>query len=445
MNDYPNRSLPNAPDAERTILGAILVDNRTISEAVDKLRAEDFYTTGHQKIFEAMASLYQSNKTIDSVTISEILRDKGELDGIGGTAVIGQLVLGIPHFTSLGIYIDIIKDKAKSRSLLKACNETIGLLLDPIADLDKVLDQTEQSIYNLRESEKSNLLSFQELLRNSMNSLNERIHQDYKSTLLETGFTGIDNKIIGFDKDDLIILGGRPSQGKSTLGLNIVGNISNDTEKVIAVFSMEMSKEQLTNKLICAEAGIDYTRFRKGLLTLSELSEVKEAFSRLSERQIIIDDSSSLTPLQLKARARRIIQKRKRLDLIVVDYLQMMRGSGKFNNRENEVAQISKDLKATAKDLKVPILAICSLNRASEARADKKPGMSDLRESGQIESDANIIMFIHRPEMYARDEQEKQNLIGQAEIIIAKNREGETGFEKLAFDGKKSRFVEFTY
>jgi replicative DNA helicase len=437
-----NQTLPNAPDAERTVLGAVLIDNRLVSDLVDKLIADDFYTVSHRMIFEAITALYHANKEIDPVLIAEVLRDKGQIDRIGGPAAIGQLVSGIPHFTGLNVYIDIIKEKSKSRGLLKTCNETIGQLFEPVPNLEQILDTAEQSIYNLRESESANLLSFQELLQNSMTALNERIQPDYKPTLLKTGFGCIDDRIIGFDKDDLIIVGGRPSQGKSTLGLNIVGNISDDCSKVIAVFSLEMSREQMVNKLICSDAGIDYTRFRKGLLVQSELQDVRDAFSRLYEKQIIIDDSSSLTPLQLKARARRIKQKRKRLDLIVVDYLQMMKGSGKFSNRENEVAQISKDLKATAKDLQVPVLAICSLNRASETRSDKRPAMADLRESGQIESDANIVMFIHRPEMYAQSNEEKQALIGQAEIIVAKNREGETGFEKLGFDGKKSRFVE---
>lgn len=424
------------------ILGGILIDNRLMNDVVGLLNPSDFYSSFHAKVYRAMVELYKNDVEIDPVLIGEEMKKAGHFENSGGIATITNLTFGLPHFNNINTYLEIVKSKTKARDLIKACNSTIAEVLNDDDELDTILDKTEQTVFNLRQEEGEKNHSFGSILEERINALKIRTRSDYQLTGLQTGFRGLDNRLMFIRETDLVILGGRPSQGKSTLGLNIINNIANDYEKVIAVFSLEMDKEQLTDKIVCSDAGVDYKRYQMGNLDQSSLDKISQSFSTLYDKQIIIDDSSALNPLQLKARVRRIIQQRKRLDLIVIDYLQMMRGVGKFQNRENEVAQISKDLKAICKDLKVPILAICSLNRASEARADKKPTMGDLRESGQIESDADKILFVHRPEMYAKDDNEKQELLGQAEIIIAKNRQGETGFETLGFDGKKSRFLE---
>jgi replicative DNA helicase len=442
MNDF-NKSLPHSHESEKTILGAVLLDERLITELINHLKVSDFYSPLHSRVFWAMSELCRKNQQINVVLIAEELKKRNELDNIGGVATIVNLAHGLPHFSNLKAYIDIVLTKSKLRQLIKTCSNTINEVMTQDVELAEILDSTEQSVFNLRNQESNTAIEFNSLLETSVTDLYERMQPNYEPQVLRTGFIDIDNKIFGFDKTDLIVIGGRPSQGKTTFSLNVVNNITEDLSKRVLYFSLEMSKNKLTDKIICLDAGVNYTQYRKGLLSKADYELIKESFARLRQKQIAIDDSSGLTPLQLKARARREIQKHKQLHLIVVDYMQMMRGNGKFTNRESEVAQISKDLKSTAKDLGVPIVAICSLNRASEARADKRPQMSDLRESGQIESDADQVMFIHRPEMYAKDENEKFSLLGQAEVIIAKNREGETGFEKLTFDGKTSKFMNY--
>ena len=435
-----NKPLPNSVEFEKLVLGSILLDARLVTQLLDGLTDEDFYSPAHRLVFNAISSLDRSGRQVDHLTISEVLKSQSKLEQVGGIPGVVNLTHGLPHTSNLKPFIQTIKEKTKARSLIKTCSDTIGLLLAE-SPFDDVIESTEQSFFALRSEESANLRQFGGLLEDSVNKLKERMKPDYRPNVLRTGYQSLDDRLFGIDVDDLVILGGRPSQGKSTLALNFVNNITKTGGSVL-FFSLEMSERQVVDKLICLELGIEYTRYRAGTVSGEHTRSITDGFEGLHGRRLVLDSSSSLTPLQLKSRARRLKQQQRGLDLIVVDYLQMMRGNGRFNNRENEVAQISKDLKSIAKDLKVPILAVCSLNRANETRADKKPTMSDLRESGQIESDANIVMFIHRPEMYATSNEQKIELSGQAEIIVAKNREGETGFEKLAFDGSRSRFID---
>jgi replicative DNA helicase len=435
-----NKSLPHSAEFETVILGSILMDARLITQALDQLTEDDFYSPSHRLVFNAMARLDQQGQTINHLLIADELKANDRLTQVGGVVGIVNMTRGLPHSTNLTPFIKTLKEKTKARQLIKTCNDTITHLLAD-ADFDLVSETAEQAFFALRSEESANLKPFGGLLEESVTKLKERMKPDYTPNVLRTGYRGLDDRLFGIDVDDLVILGGRPSQGKSTLALNFVNNITKSGGTVL-FFSLEMSERQVVDKLICLELGIEYSRYRAGTVSGTHTEAITAGFTALHGRRLILDSSSSLTPLQLKSRARRLKQQRGSLDLIVVDYLQMMRGNGKFNSRENEVAQISKDLKATAKDLKVPILAVCSLNRANESRADKRPTMSDLRESGQIESDANIVMFIHRPEMYATSNEQKLELAGQAEVIVSKNREGETGFEQLMFDGSRGRFLD---
>lgn len=433
--------LPNAVEFEKVILGSVLLDSRLITQVLDSLTEDDFYNPAHRLVFNAMFEIDRRGQTINHLLVGEYLKGIDKLEQVHGIPGITDLAHGLPHSTNLSHFISTVRKKTKARQLIKTCSETINHLVAEDAPFESVVDSAEQSFFAARSEESTNLKPFGSLLEDSVNKLKERMVPGYKPNVLRTGYASLDQRLYGIDIDDLVILGGRPSHGKSTLALNIVNNITK-LDGAVLFFSLEMSERQVVDKLICLELGIEYSRYRAGTVSGAHTDAISQGFEGLYKRRLVIDSSSSLTPLQLKSRARRIIQRNKGLDLIVVDYLQAMKGNGKFGSRENEVAQISKDLKAVAKDLKVPVFALCSLNRANESRADKKPTMADLRESGQIESDANIVMFIHRPEMYATSNEQKMELQGQAEIIIAKNREGEAGFEKLGFDGARSRFIE---
>lgn len=390
------KSLPSSPETERAVLGAILLDNNTILQCVGELKSDDLYSPIHRQIYRAMLNLFENGESIDPIKIGEELKKESSLESLGGIASITNLTYGLPHNSNLKDYIRIILEKSKTRQLIKYCNETVAKALQEDTAVSEILDNHEQELYNLRFKEnKSGFVDAHTIAQTNY----ERVVQfaqtakDNNALLgVSTGFKELNRMLNGLQKTDLILVGGRSSMGKTSLTLDFARNaVADDPESIIAVFSLEMSKEQCVDRMICAEALVDSNRYKQGWLTKEEWDKLREAKTKIS-KHIFVDDEAYLTPLSLKAKARRLKTDKKRLDLIVVDYLQLMNGSKKSESRQQEVSQISRELKQIAKELNVPIVALSQLSRAPEARNPPKPMMSDLRESGCLVGESLITM-----------------------------------------------------
>ena len=439
---YLEKPLPSSPESERVILGAILLDNQLISQAVEKLAPEDFYSPLHRRIFNAMINLFESAQRIDPILIGEELRKEGALESIGGIAAITNLTFGLPHFSDIFDYARVVKDKSIVRNLIKVCNQITSEALAEEEDAEVILDHAEQLIFQLADEKTRQgfahvkpvaqevLAKVQEYAKNTSHAL----------TGLATGFRDLDEKTSGLQKTDLIIIAARPSMGKTALCLTLAQNAAIIENAVVAVFSLEMSKEQLVMRMISSEARVDAHRFRTGHLMRDEWGRLAEAIGTLSETRIFIDDTPGISVLEMRAKSRRLATEQKQLDLVVVDYMQLMSGSSRrIESRQQEVSQISRELKGLAKELNVPVVALSQLSRAPEARNPPRPIMSDLRESGSIEQDADVVAFIYREEYYKPEDENA----GVAEIILSKQRNGPTGTVKLAFLKEFTRFENY--
>ncbi|MGI8466893.1 MAG: replicative DNA helicase [Pyrinomonadaceae bacterium] len=437
---FLEKPLPSNSDSERVILGAILLDNTLISQAIELLKQDDFYSPLHRRIFRAMISLFDRGDKIEPILIGEELKKEGQLENIGGVATITNLTYGLPHFSNIAHYAKIVHDKAVIRNLIKVCNQVTSEALAEEDDADIILDHAEQAIFALAEERtrqgfahvkpvaEAVLIKVQEFARRESHAL----------TGLSTGFRELDQMTSGLQKNDLIIVAARPSMGKTALCLNIAQNAAILENAVVAIFSLEMSKEQLVMRMLSSEAKVDAQRFRNGFLARDEWARLAAAIGTLSEAKIFIDDTPGISPLEMRAKARRLTAEQKRLDLVVVDYMQLMSGSRRSESRQQEVSQISRELKGLAKELNVPLIALSQLSRAPEARNPPKPQMSDLRESGSIEQDADVVAFIYRDEYYNKSEENA----GLAELLISKQRNGPTGTVKLAFLKEFTKFVD---
>lgn len=435
---FLEKPLPSNTDAENTLLGAILIDNDSISDALEITKPDDCYKPQNRMIFEAMTRLFGRGEVIDPILISEEI--KRFLGVTLTSSEISCLLVGIPSQLNIRQYAEVIRDKAIARKLIKISNETLSLALSEDETISETLDKAEQAIYELRNSEKSQGASeLGSLIETSFADALERAKNGISILGLASGFTDLDAITAGLQKTDLIIIAGRPSMGKSAVAADIARQATAiNNANVVAVFSLEMSKEQFANRMLCAEAEVNSNSYRTGHLAKSEWERVRESALKLHERKIFIDDAANLTALEIKARARKTAIKHKRLDLIIVDYLQIM-GGNQSESRQQEVSQIARDLKAMAKDLQVPVIALSQLSRACESRNPPRPKMSDLRESGSIEQEADIVSLMYRPEYYEATEENK----GYAEMIIAKNRNGATGTIKLAFLKEFAKFGNF--
>lgn len=440
---YLEKPLPSSEDSERVILGAILLDNSVIAQAIEHLKPEDFYSPLNRRVFAAMIALFERQRTIDPILIGEELKKEGSLEAIGGVAAITNLTFGLPHFSNIEEYIKVIRDKSMMRNLIRTCNKVTGEALSEEYDAEIVLDRAEQQIFALAESRTKESFS-------RIAPVADRVLARVKEyaagegtgiTGLSTGFRELDEMTSGLQRTDLVIVAGRPSMGKTAFCLTLAQNAALQAKAVVAVFSLEMSKEQLVTRMLASEAHINAHRFRTGHLMTSEWERLAGAISTLSDARIFIDDTPGIAALEIRAKARRLAAEQKALDLIVIDYLQLM-GSGpgrRSDNRQQEVSQMSRELKALAKELDVPVLALSQLSRAPEARNPPKPLMSDLRESGSIEQDADVVAFIYREDYYKETEENK----GLAELIVAKQRNGPTGTVKLAFLKEFTRFENY--
>jgi len=427
------------------VLGAILLDNEALYPVLEVLGPPDFFLDGHRKIFARMVELSEQRQGIDLVTVADELGRVGELEAVGGVAYLSSLVDGVPRVSNVDQYARIVKDKSLLRTLAHTSNHILTQALEAEEAADQVLDRAEQAIFELAEERiQTGLLPLREIARATLPRLDEVFERRQHITGLPTGFLDLDNLTSGLQPADLIILAGRPSMGKTALALNIVEQVATrDAGHPVAVFSLEMAKEALLFRLLCAQARVDQHKFRSGFLNREEMRRMTVGLGQLAEAPIYIDDSPALTVLEMRAKCRRLQAERggTGLALVVVDYLQLMSGRGRFENRTQEISSISRGLKALAKELHVPLIAISQLSRAPEQRGgDHRPQLSDLRESGSIEQDADLVAFIFRREVYRDPDAVPEEERGRAELILAKQRNGPTGKIHMAFLREFTRF-----
>jgi replicative DNA helicase len=446
---FLERPLPSSEDSERAILGAILLDNTLVTQALEHLKPEDFYSPLHRRIFAAMIALFEASKRIDPILIGEELKKEGSVEAIGGVATITNLTYGLPHFSDVGDYINVVREKAMMRDLVRTCNQITSEALEEEEDAKIILDRAEHAIFSLAEQKaREGFSPIQPIAENVFKKIEELYKRDSNAlTGLATGFRDLDNLTSGLQGGDLIIIAARPSMGKTALVLNIAQKAAVRERAVVAFFSLEMSKEQLLMRMLSAQASIDARNLRNGQLAHKDWPRLAEAIGELSDTKLFIDDTPGISVLEMRAKLRRLVVEQKGLHLIVIDYLQLMGGGTRRNeNRQQEVSQISRDLKALAKEFQVPVIALSQLSRAPEARNPPRPMMSDLRESGSIEQDADVVAFIFRQDYYAKSMDEiPENEQNIAELIIAKQRNGPTDTIKLAFLKQFTRFEDVYY
>jgi replicative DNA helicase len=451
MATIPNLTLdtglPANLDAEKTILGAILLDNAAHSEAAEHITPDDFSLDSHRRIFLRMSELVDTGRTVDIVTLSHELSRYKEVEAVGGVAYLASLTEGLPRRPVIEDYIRIVKDKSLLRRLMGICSAAIAKAADQSQDAIGVLDETESQLLEASQSGLSQgLQTIDTIVRGSFGSIDNLYNHRGDITGLETGFTDFDRMTSGLQKGELIIIAARPSMGKTALAINIAQNAAIRRNAIVAIFSLEMSKESLLRRMLASQASVDQQKIQKGFFGRAEQEQLQGALSLLVESRIFIDDSAASTIAEMRAKARRLKQNAGGLDLILIDYLQLMSatmpGATKrgFENRVQEVSAISRGLKAMAKELQVPVIALSQLSRSNEKRDDKRPMLSDLRESGSIEQDADVVAFIHREAYYNRDEDQSAEDKAKSEIIIAKQRNGPTGIVRMHWNSAFTRF-----
>ena len=447
MSELANNFNQQAREAEKAVLGGLMLETERFDSVILKISDKDFHGKDHQLIFESMGELINENKPLDPLTVSEKLDSKNLLNKIGGKDYLISLATETPTAANLEAYAEIIRQRSVSRQLMKANSEIAELINNPQGmDGFSLLDEAERKIFSLNDEanrSQSNILSMKELIPRSIDRLHQLAESGSKLLGSSTGFKAIDNKLQGLQDGDLIVVAGRPSMGKTAFAMNVAENVlveNDENTGAVLVFSLEMPAESLTTRLLSGMSRLDQQDVRSGKLDNKQVTQVVEQSKRLRELPLYIDDSSLLSPMELRARARRINrQEPNGLSLIVVDYLQLMQIPGSLENRVNQISEISRSLKSLAKELNVPVIALSQLNRAVEQRTDKRPMMADLRDSGAIEQDADVILFIYRDEVYNEDSEQGN----KAEIIIGKQRNGPIGKTYLTFLKQYARFEDF--
>ena len=431
---------PQNLEAEQSVLGAILLENGAMAKAMEILTEEDFYKTAHRKIYLAMLDLSEHGEVIDQITLSEYLKRNGTLESVGGSAYLAELVQVVPTAANVKYHSKIVREKALLRGLIGTATEVITRGYDNAGSVDDLVDYAERSVFSLAQGKLGR--SFTELKHAIMESLefvNTLFQRSERITGVPTGFEELDDLTAGLQPSDLIVIAGRPSMGKTSLALGMAQWAAVRCKKVVGVFSLEMSKAQLVLRMLSSEAHVDSHLLRIGKLTQKDWADLSEAASRLEGAKIFIDDTGAMTVQQMRGKARRL-KAEHGLDLLIVDYLQLVQGKSDAESRQQEISDISRSLKALAKELNVPVVALSQLSRAVEARTDKRPMLADLRESGAIEQDADVVMFIYRDEVYHPDTEDK----GVAEILVSKHRNGPTGIRKLVFLEKFACFGDLS-
>jgi replicative DNA helicase len=434
------RTLPHNLEAERSVLGAILLHNDAFNLAAEVIDSTDFYRDAHRRIFDKMVRLAERSEAIDLVTLKEELGRSGEIDEVGGPAYIAALVDGVPRSTNVEHYAKIIKEKSTLRSLIASANRIVAAAYDGEEEADIILDQAEHAIFAIADDKvRDGFVPLRELAQGSLETI-ERLHARKELiTGVPTGFIDLDELTSGLQPSDLVIVAARPSMGKTSLVLNIAQHVGTRTARTVGIFSLEMSKEQLFLRMLTAEARIDAHRLRGGFLGERDWGRLSQAIGTLSEAKVFIDDTPSIGVLEMRAKCRRL-KSEHGLHLVIVDYIQLMQGRGRFENRTLELGSISRSMKGLAKELNVPIVVLSQLSRAPESRSDHRPQLSDLRESGALEQDADVVIFIYREDVYADKNAPPPENEGVAELIIGKQRNGPTGVVRLAFIRQYTRF-----
>lgn len=430
-----DRSLPNSIETERSILGVVLLDNTTLPQVLEYLRKDDFYVDAHRRILDKMIGLFERGQPVDPLTLREELTRSGELEQIGGMGYLGRLIDGVPQLRNLEHYARIVRDRSVLRRLILASHQIIGDCFELEEDSGEVMTRAQHAILQIAEDQRATGFTIvAEVAKKQLEAIEQLAGRPHTITGLPTGFSEFDQLTSGLQPSDLIIVAARPSAGKTSFALSIAQHAAAQGFTV-GVYSLEMSKEQLVMRLLCSESRVNMHRYRAGFLNQEEWKRLAAGLHALSQWKIFIDDTPGINALDVRAKARRLKHERG-LDLLVIDYLQLMAGRGRIESRTQEVSQISRELKAIAKELNIPVLVVSQLSRAPEMRQEHKPQLSDLRESGQIEQDADVVVFIYREEMYSPTEENS----GIAEVIIGKQRNGPTDSLKLAFLKEFTRF-----
>jgi replicative DNA helicase len=433
------RTLPHNLEAERSVLGAILVHNDAFNSAAQVILPADFYRDAHRRIFDKMISLNERNHAIDFITLKEELARAGELDEVGGPAYIASLADGVPRATNIEYYAKIVKEKATLRNLIYAANKILTNAYEADQESDLILDEAESAIFSVADDRmKAGFVPMRDLVKESFPKIEQLFEQKWLITGVPTGFVDLDEMTRGLQGGDLIIVAARPSMGKTSLTLNMAQYVAAQPDLVVGFFSLEMSKESLFIRLLTSEAQIDSHRLLSGAIGQKDYGRISHALETLSAMKLYIDDTANIGVLEMRAKCRRL-QAEHGLNMIVVDYIQLMSGRGRFENRTLELASISRSLKGLAKELNVPIVVLSQLSRGPESRADHRPQLSDLRESGALEQDADLVVLIYRDDVYNKDPNNPD--AGIAELIIAKQRNGPTGTVRLAFLREQTRFA----
>jgi replicative DNA helicase len=439
-NQSIDRIPPQNTEAEASVLGALMLDKDAIIKVADMLMADDFYEEKNKVIYLNMLELYEKSSSIDILTVSNLLDEQGKLDFVGGSSYLATLVNSVPTAAHIVHYASIVRRKGTLRRLINAASEIITLGYNEEHEIETVLDKAEQKLFGVSQKHlKQNFISLTQVLHETFDRLDDLHKNKGQLRGVPTGYIDLDKHLGGLQKSDLVILAARPSMGKTSLALDLARNVAINAKKGVGIFSLEMSKDQLVDRLLSSEANVNLWKLRSGNLTEhgdnNDFEKIGEAMGRLSEAPIYIDDTAGSNIMEIRTKARRLAAEHD-IGLIVVDYLQLMQGHS-TENRVQEVSEISRALKQLARELSVPVLALSQLNRAVENRPDKKPLLADLRESGSIEQDADVVMFIYREDMYKGKESQKPNI---AEIIISKHRNGPTGTIELFFDAEKTSF-----
>jgi replicative DNA helicase len=442
----PARTLPHNLEAEKSVLGAILIHNEAFNHAAELLDSRDFFRDAHRRIFEKMIGLSERGDAIDFVTLKEELTRSGDLEEVGGPAYIASLADGVPRSANVEYYAKIVKEKSTLRSLIHSANKILTEAYEAEEEPDLLLDEAERAIFAIAEDRiRAGFVPLRDLVQSSFTTIEKLQQHKGMVTGVPTGFVDLDEMTSGLQPSDLVLVAARPSMGKTSFVLNIAQHVGTATDMIVGFFSLEMSKEQLFMRMLTAEARIDAHRFRSGYLNEKDYGRLSHALGTLAEARVFIDDTASIGVLEMRAKARRL-KAEHGLHLIIIDYIQLMSGRGRFESRQAEIASISRSLKGLAKELGVPIVALSQLSRASETRADHRPQLSDLRESGALEQDADVVMFIYREEQYREaDGSQKEGVEGTAEIIIGKQRNGPVGTVKLAFIKEHTRFENLAH
>ena len=442
----PARTLPHNLEAEKSVLGAILIHNDAFNSAAEVIDSRDFFRDAHRRIFDRMVALSERGGAIDFVTLKEELSRAGELDEVGGPAYIASLADGVPRSANVEYYAKIVKEKSTLRSLIHSANKILAEAYEAEEEPDLLLDEAERAIFAIAEDRiRQGFVPLRDLVQSSFATIEKLQQHKGLVTGVPTGFVDLDEMTSGLQPSDLVLVAARPSMGKTSFVLNIAQHVGTSTDMTVGFFSLEMSKEQLFMRLLTSEARIDAHRFRTGYLNEKDYGRLSHALGTLAEARVFIDDTASIGVLEMRAKARRL-KAEHGLHLLIIDYIQLMQGRGRFESRQTELASISRSLKGLAKELGVPIVALSQLSRAPETRSDHRPQLSDLRESGALEQDADVVMFIYREEQYRdADGTPNQEAEGMAEIIIGKQRNGPVGTARLAFIKEHTRFENLAH